>query len=96
MKYKYKFKFYLNRRYYVYTNDNNQEFWAHTWELVIYIENLLEEIIIFGELEKTIKDYLLKFEGKIFNDIDELKKKNILLLKIELSENPTRTFIIEE
>lgn len=76
MKKKYKLKFYLNGRYYVYINKHEQEIRANTLEIIVYVENLLEEMMLFGELENNIKDYLLKFEGKIFNEIDELKENN--------------------
>lgn len=76
MKKKYKLKFYLNGRHYVYINKHEQEIRANTLEIIVYVENLLEEMMLFGELENNIKDYLLKFEGKIFNEIDELKENN--------------------
>ena len=125
MRYNYKLKFYLSGIHYIMVNQKTQDIHPHTWEIVVYIRNINEEIILFGEVEYIIKDYLSNFEGKTLNEIDKfkgenfsdgvyksfstefmakiifkdlieiLKRKSMLLFKIEVSERPTRTFVIE-
>lgn len=114
----YKFKFYLNGRHSTNIGNVEQAMHPHTWELVLKVRSLTDELIQFKEFEQNVRNYLLEFEEKTFNSLDKfkcgncstecvgkvifeelkeyLKIKNIELYKIELSENPTRTFVIKE
>ncbi|MGL5066423.1 MAG: 6-carboxytetrahydropterin synthase [Sarcina sp.] len=116
IKFKYKFKFYVNAKHSVTINSKKSSIHPHTWEIVTFLAVSKNEIINFSEFENNLKNYFLAFEGKylneltsfknveptmehmaciFFNEITELiESKDFNLDTIEISENPTRTYIV--
>lgn len=117
MRNKFRFKFYLNSNHAVLFNKTNiSSIHNHSWELSIYLIEEKIELNQFSEIEKTIKDYLEKYNQEtineiypftrinptmenlgfvFFKDVEKLLIDSIYTLeKIEVSENPTRTYIV--
>jgi 6-pyruvoyltetrahydropterin/6-carboxytetrahydropterin synthase len=113
---KYKYKFYLNAAHSININGKIGERHPHTWEIAIEVTNIDEGIILFDQIEKSIEDYLNKFQDQYLNDISEFAVMNLtlenlcaffknslreiiyengmVLLSIEMSETPSRSYII--
>ncbi|MGL4450042.1 MAG: 6-carboxytetrahydropterin synthase [Sarcina sp.] len=116
IKFKYKFKFYVNAKHSITINSKKSNIHPHTWEIVTYLGVKKNEIINFSEFENNLKNYFAAFEGQylnylksfenieptmehmaiiFFNEITELiASKDFTLETIEISENPTRTYIV--
>ncbi|MBC7766230.1 MAG: 6-carboxytetrahydropterin synthase, partial [Hyphomonadaceae bacterium] len=113
----YRFKFYLNAMHSVKINNKNSTVHPHTWEIVLYITKINEDVFVqFTEIEKKIELFLSIYEGQYLNDIspfdllsptlenigDVFARQVINMLRnnawemrqLEISENPSRTYII--
>lgn len=56
-----------------------------------YQDRLVNEVDPFDRINPTLENMCGYFEGRIFN---ELKSHGLLLLTIEMSETPTRSYVI--
>lgn len=116
IKFKYRFKFYVNAKHSVTINSKKSNVHPHTWEIVTYLAVSKNEIINFSEFENNLKQYFKGFEGEYLNDLKSfehieptmehmatvffseitelIQSKDFTLETIEISENPTRTYIV--
>ncbi len=112
----YKIKSYVNASHAMRWKDGEGKEHNHTWEITCEIHSLNDHMIIFNDLENTIKDILNSFAGKFLNQLPYFKEINptvenvtiwlfnlispalreeqAKLIRIEVSESPTRAYCI--
>lgn len=112
----YKFNFYLNASHAIYINGKMGESHPHTWEIVIHTIKSQKDFIMFSEVEKSIEQFLEKYQNQFINKYEPFNKTNPTLenitryflqemkgileplgwivFSIEVSETPTRSYII--
>ena len=102
MIYQYVCKFYLNASHFITINNNKGDIHSHCFEIAIDIGSKNKDSFVsFTEIEKCIEDLLQPYQEQVINTVKpfdtinpELKKKNWVLLTLEFSETPTRSFLI--
>lgn len=89
---------------------------THTWEIICEIKSRGNEMIIFRDIEQSIKEVLNGLSGKFLNELPyfktinptvenvtewlfdlitpELEELSARLIRIEVSESPTRSYCI--
>ncbi|WP_082409194.1 6-carboxytetrahydropterin synthase [Secundilactobacillus paracollinoides] len=72
----YKIKSYVNASHAMRWEDGEGKEHNHTWEIVCEIHSLNDHMIIFNDLENTIKDILNSFAGKFLNTLPYFKDIN--------------------
>ena len=85
----YKFNFYLNASHAIYIDGKMGESHPHTWEIVLYTIKKQDNFVMFNEVEKTVENYLNKYQNKFINDFEPFTTLNPIL------ENITRFFMDE-
>lgn len=66
---KYRLKFYLNMNHYIIINGKRGQTHPHTWEFLFEIVNKNDDFIEFRAFERTIEDYMAKYQEKILNEV---------------------------
>ena len=117
MKYYYKFHLYINARHAVIIDEVSSPVHPHTWEIRLWLKVSKDDFINFTEFEERLEKYLQIYDGKLLNELEEMRDLNptlenlgkilfkdieklledgkLMLTKMEISENPTRTYMIE-
>lgn len=65
----YRIKTYLNMNHYIVIDGKNGEVHPHTWEFVSAIITKNNEFIQFSRFEKTIEDFMNKYQDKVLNEV---------------------------
>ncbi len=78
----YKFNFYLNASHAIYIDGNLGASHPHTWEIMIRTIKSQKEFVMFTEVEKTIEEFLGKFQNRYINDFEPFDAMNPTLENI--------------
>lgn len=78
----YKFNFYLNASHAIYIDGNLGAAHPHTWEIMIRTIKSQKEFVMFTEVEKTIEEFLGKFQNRYINDFEPFDAMNPTLENI--------------
>ncbi len=78
----YKFNFYLNASHAIYIDGNLGTAHPHTWEIMIRTIKSQKEFVMFTEVEKTIEEFLSKFQNHYMNDFEPFDAMNPTLENI--------------
>ncbi len=78
----YKFNFYLNASHAIYIDGNLGTAHPHTWEIMIRTIKSQKEFVMFTEVEKTIEEFLGKFQNRYINDFEPFDAMNPTLENI--------------
>ncbi len=65
----YRFRFYLNARHTVNSNNENNQIHPHTWEIVFTIRKSEGDYFNYRKIEKEIRKQIAEYEGKYLNEI---------------------------
>ncbi|MBQ8188625.1 MAG: 6-carboxytetrahydropterin synthase [Lachnospiraceae bacterium] len=78
----YKFNFYLNASHAIYIDGKLGASHPHTWEIMIRTIKSQKEFVMFTEVEKTIEDFLGKYQNRYMNDFEPFDAMNPTLENI--------------
>lgn len=78
----YKFNFYLNASHAIYIDGKLGASHPHTWEIVIRTIKSQKEFVMFTEVEKTIEEFLGKYQNRYMNDFEPFDAMNPTLENI--------------
>ena len=79
----YRLKFYLNMRHYIIINEVKGETHPHTWEFALDIKFSRNLFVEFNIFEQGISQFL-----------EQYHKTGGMLTRVEASETPTRSYIV--
>ena len=66
----YRLKFYLNARHFIIIGNQKGETHPHTWEFALTILIRRKEFVEFNIFEKSINEYLEKYQDRVLNDVE--------------------------
>lgn len=117
MQREYQFKFFLNASHSMNINGNVGQKHSHTWEIVITVKQMEDNLVQFHDVEKDIVAVLSKYQDKYLNEVPPfdtispvqenlmdhfageirecMKQSGWVLLRTVISENPTRSYMID-
>lgn len=78
----YKFNFYLNASHAIYIDGKLGASHPHTWEIVIRTIKSQKEFVMFTEVEKTIEEFMGKYQNRYMNDFEPFDAMNPTLENI--------------
>ncbi|MCR5703381.1 MAG: 6-carboxytetrahydropterin synthase [Eubacterium sp.] len=72
----YKYKFYLNANHSIIINGNMGEIHPHTWEISLDVIKVVDEFVMFSEVEKAVEETLEPYQDQYINEVNPFDSLN--------------------
>ena len=83
MKYnQYKYKFYLNANHSIVINELMGEIHPHTWEISLDVIKVVEDFVLFSDVEKAVEEILAPYQDQYINEVEPFDTMNPTLENI--------------